>query len=338
MNLNWLKNLWPVDMKILMLSLDKNILNKDSIVARRMIEYGKENELFIIIPNREKESFDLSSTVHVRATGGNKLWQFCRLKKIGQKLIKENNIEEITTQDPFFIGLVGWRLKRKFKIKLEAQVHGDFFGGYYKNQWFKLCLAKFILKQADTVRVVGERVKQSLLNLGIAQNKIIVKSIQNDPELIKNFSSTINLRKQYSGYEKIFLVLGRLEPVKNIAWLIDLFNEVVKQKQNYLLLIAGSGAEKNKLINQVKEKKLEKNIKFKEWINDPYSYLKTADCVLFPSLSEGCGLVSMEAFMVGTPVIMTDVGVANYELKPDSKVKIVPVGDRNKFIEAILKI
>lgn len=321
-----------------MISLDKNILNKDSVVARRMIEYGKENELFIIIPSKKKEIFDFSPTVHIQSTVGNKLLQFFRLKKIGKKLIKEKNIEKITAQDPFFIGLVGWCLKRKFKIKLEVQVHGDFFGGYYKNQWFKLRLAKFILKHADIIRAVGERVKQNLLNLNIAKDKIIIRPIQNDLEFIKDFSSTIDLHGKYPAHERIFLFLGRLESVKNITWLIDIFNEVVRQKQNYLLLIVGSGIVKNKLINQVKEKKLEKNIKFEEWTNDPYGYLKTADCILFPSLSEGYGLVPTEASIVGTPVIMTDVGVANYELKPGSKVTIVPVGDKDKFVEAMLKI
>ncbi len=322
-----------------MISLDENILNKDSIVTRRMIEYGKEDELFIIIPSREGEVFDLSSTVHIQSTGGNKLQQFCRLKKIGKKLIKEKNIEEITTQDPFFTGLVGWCLKRKFKIKLEVQVHGDFFGGYYKNQWFKLCMAKFILRHADKIRVAGERIKQSLLSLSVAESKIIVRSIQNDPELIRHLSLVfeIDLRSKYPGYAKIFLILGRLDPVKNIPWLIEIFKKVIKQK-NYLLLIVGRGEEEQKIRSQVISNNLDDNIKLQNWTEDPYGYLKTADCVLFPSLSEGYGLVAMEAAAVGMPVIMTDVGVANYELKPGSKVTIVPVGDKDKFVEAMLKI
>ena len=251
---------------------------------------------------------------------------------------KEKNIEEITAQDPFFIGLVGWCLKRKFKIKLEVQVHGDFFGGYYKNQWFKLYLAKFILKRANIIRVVGERVKQSLLSLGVIENKIIIRPIQNNPELVKNYLSEINLHSKYPGYEKVFLFLGRLDPVKNISWLIDIFNEVVKQKQNYLLLIIGKGDEEIKIRSQIANNNLGSNIKLQNWTENPYGYLKTADCVLFPSLSEGYGLVPMEASIVGTPVIMTNVGVANYELKPGPKVKIVSVGDKDAFIKAMLEI
>jgi glycosyltransferase involved in cell wall biosynthesis len=75
-----------------------------------------------------------------------------------------------------------------------------------------------------------------------------------------------------------------------------------------------------------------------KWTDDPFSYVKTADCVLFPSLSEGYGMVAMEAHAAGTPIIMTDVGVANYELPAGPKVIITPLDDRDKFIQAILQL
>ena len=73
-----------------MISLDKKILEKDSRVAKRMIEYGKEDELFIVIPSKERKKFDLSDTVHVFSTGGNKIQQYFRLKKLGRKIIQKN--------------------------------------------------------------------------------------------------------------------------------------------------------------------------------------------------------------------------------------------------------
>ena len=242
----------------------------------------------------------------------------------------------ITTQDPFFTGLIGILLKRKFKIKLEVQMHGDFFGDYYQKQWIKLKIAKFVLKCADVIRVVGERVKQSLLNLGISENKIIVKSVPIDTELIKNYQPKIDLHQKYPGYEKIFLVLGRLDPVKNVSWLIGVFREVVNQQGGCLLLIVGSGKEESNLKLQVTSYKLQNNIKFETWTDDPISYIKTADCVLFSSLSEGYGLVPMEAFFAGTLVIMNDVGVANCELKSSEKVKIISVSDREAWIKSML--
>jgi glycosyltransferase involved in cell wall biosynthesis len=317
-----------------MISLDKKILEKDSRVARRMVEYGRDDELFILIPNRKKESFALSQAVHVIATGGNKIQQFFRLKEEGEKIMKKNNIEEITTQDPFFTGLAGCYLKKKLNAPLEVQMHGDFFGDYYKKHWFRQLLARRSIACADTVRVVGERVKKSLVERGISEEKIWVKPIAIDESRLME-ESNVNLHKKYAQYKKIFLVLSRLEPVKNIAWLVDLWKNL---SDDYLLLIVGRGTEEDNLRLQASDSKLKDNIKFEPWTEDPYGYIKTADCVLFPSLSEGYGLVPMEASALGAPIVMNDVGVANYELKPSENVKIIPIENKQAWIDAILNI
>lgn len=324
-------------MKILMISLDQNILDRQSRVAERMRHYGLKDEIFIIIPAPKKVSLDLSPLVHVFAVGGNKLSHFFQIKILGQKIIKENGINLITSQDPFFTGLLGYLLKQKSRIMLEIQVHGDFFGSDYYSGWRQI-LGLWVVRRADRVRVAGERIKESLIKLDVREDKIIVQPVQVDKEKIKNYQPGFNLHEKYPNFEKIFLVLGRLEPVKNISWLIDVFGEAAKQKPNYLLLIVGDGLEKNKLIKKTRKKHLERNIKFEGWTIDPISYLKTADCLLFPSLSEGYGLAAMEAVVVGMPVIMSEVGVAGYELKQGPKVTIVPVGDKEKFMAAILEI
>ncbi len=344
-----------------MISLDKKILDPSSAVAARMVEHGKEEELFIIVPSKEAAQLDLSAQVHVAGSGGSKkISQLWKLYRLGYNLIKTNEPDSITTQDPFFSGLIGLFLKQKFKIPLEVQVHGDFYapsnyyrwgGWFHRERWW---LGLMVLSYADTVRVMSERVRASLVNgLRLNESKIFVRPIAVDSALIKNYEPKINLHNCYPGFKKIFLCLGRLDPVKNIPWLIRLFVEIIKWQPEYLLLVVGSGPDKDKITALIKELHLEKNIKLEDWTNDPLSYIKTADGALFPSLSEGYGLVPMEAHYVGTPLIMNDVGVANYELKPNDKarprtvpsrdgtsawVKILPINDKEKWIEAILSI
>lgn len=329
--------------KILIISLDKNILDQKSRAAERMKQYGQRDEIFIIIPAEKELGFDLSSSVHVFSIGGNKLAQFFGLLILGRKIIKEQKIDLITAQDPFFIGLLGFWLKKKTSVPLEAQVHGDFYGSdYYRRSgfgnWFRYYLSRWVIRRADHLRVVSQRIKESLIRLGMLAEKIEVRPVVVNEEEIKNDQPKFDLYKKYPGCEKIFLVLGRLETVKNISWLIDVFSQVIEKSPACLLLIVGTGSEKDKLVRKVERLGLTKNIKFEDWTDDPYSYLKTADCLLFPSLSEGYGLVVMEAMAAGTPVIMSEVGVAGYELKLGPKVTIVPVGDKEKFMAAILKI
>lgn len=326
-----------------MLSLDKKILEPESLTAERMIKNAGENSLFILIPDEKKREVLLNGKVRALSTGGSKFYQFFRLILLGKEKIKKYQIEMVTAQDPFFIGLVGWIIKFLTGAKLEIQLHGDFYSNnYYKKNscedWFKFYLSKFIIKRADVVRTVGERVRKSLLKMGLAENKIIVRPVAIDYERIKKQESRSNLHEKYPAYSKIFLFLGRFEPVKNIPWLIDVFARVIEKKNDCLLLLVGGGREEEKIKQKIKDLSLERNMIVEGWTNDPVGYLKTADCLLFPSLSEGYGLVAMEAVAVGCPVIMNDVGVANFELESGPKVKIVPVGDKEKFVQAILSL
>ena len=52
---------------------------------------------------------------------------------------------------------------------------------------------------------------------------------------------------------------------------------------------------------------------------------------------QGYGMVPMEANMAGKKVIMSDVGVANYELKPSENVIILPIDYKERFINEIKK-
>lgn len=327
-----------------MLSLDKKILDSKSIVAGRMRKYGIKDHLYIIIPNKQKEDITLDQNVYVQATGGNRFVQFFRLILLAIKYIKKVQIDFITTQDPFFLGLVGVFLKFLSKTQLEVQFHGDFFGSdYYRKSGLKnliqYYLAKFIvIKKADKIRVVGQRVEKSLVDMGIAKEKIEVRPILIDTERIKKYMPKFDLHDKYPGFSKIFLYLGRLEPVKNVGFLVDVFEEVLKKNKDFLLLIVGSGSLENNLKEKVRNLDLESNIKFEDWADDNISYFKTADCFLSPSLSEGYGLASMEAHIVGTKVIMNDVGVANYELPKSDNVIILPVDDVDAWIRAIKNI
>jgi len=317
-----------------MISLDKKIPDPASAVAKRMIEYGKENELFILIPASEKKEINLSDTVHIFSTGGNRIQQYFRLKKMGLELIRKYDIKSITTQDPFFLGKIGWWLKKKTGSTLEVQVHGDFFGSdYYQATIFwkiKIFLAKFVLRRADSVRTVGERVKQSLLKIGLEARKILVKPIMLNAE---STSAPVFTQERSN-----FVWAGRMEPEKNLLFLIDVFSQVVRHKPDVQLVLVGEGSEKASLQKKVKQLKLENNIKFVSWLPNPIGYIKNAQALLLPSLTESYGAVAMEANASGTSIIMNDVGVANYELKPSGMVTILPINDREAWINAILDI
>jgi glycosyltransferase involved in cell wall biosynthesis len=335
-------------MRELMISLDQNIFNPASQTAQRMVEYEKNNQLTILIPSAREVQQKLGNDIVVAGSGGaNKLSQFFRLLNLSSRLLAERNIQRITTQDPFFIGMIGVRLKKKNpSITFEVQLHGDFYSSdFFRKSGFMNLIryyisTSYVLKKADTIRVAGERIKKSLLAMGVPEDKITVRSVLTARDDLNRAQHRTrhDLHAIYPQFEKIFIFLGRLEPVKNLPWLIAVFKHVLEKRPSYGLLIVGNGSQKLRLRQQVDRLGLKNQIIFEDWTNDPLSYIKTADAVVFPSLSEGYGLVPMEAASLGVPLIMTDVGVAHYELKESAHVRIVPVGDSDAFLAALLAL
>jgi len=295
-------------MKILNLSLDSSVLDKNSALAKRMIEYG---DLFarydIIVPATENKKVELSSRVRAHGVkAGNKAMGLFKIYRLAQRLAKRNEFDAVTVQDQYFLGLAAWRLAREFGAGLEIQVHGfEKYGGLRK------AAAKFVLPRANSVRVVSERLKKRLTKeFGVAEDKITAAPIYSDFGFrISDFGSFNKKDKKNDG-KFIFLTVGRLAPVKNIGMQIEAMAEIVKQYPNVELWIAGDGPERKNYELRITNCELNNKIKLFGWQDNLNKFYAQADAFLLTSDSEGWGLAVIEAASCGLPIIMTDVGCA----------------------------
>lgn len=311
-------------MKVLMLSIDKKIFEQDSDVRVRMTEYGQLfDELHIVVytkrkPQTTNHKFQTNhkpqipnTNVFVYSTNTRfKPFYFREAYKISKKVIEERSVDIITSQDAF-TNKVAIKLKKKFvDIKLQVQIHTDFLSQEFKKESFKnffryLGYVKGV-RSADCVRVVSENMKNKLIkHFGIEPSKISVLPIFIDIEKIKNTPITADLHKKYPQFEKIILMVSRLEKEKNIPLAIFAMEEVIKKYPKTGLVIVGDGSEKNNL-------RLNENIVLDGWQNSEtiYSYYKTADLFLTTSDYEGYGITIVEALASGLSVLATDVGIA----------------------------
>lgn len=106
-----------------------------------------------------------------------------------------------------------------------------------------------------------------------------------------------------------FLFCGKLTKTKGILYLIEAFKKLRKNYDNIRLVLIGDGAP-----STVKELKNsaggEKDIEFLG-IKSPDEmkhYYASCDVFVLPSLSEGFGIVNLEAMACGKPVMSTKVG------------------------------
>lgn len=124
-------------------------------------------------------------------------------------------------------------------------------------------------------------------------------------------------RKELGVTQKVVVgFVGRLTFQKNIFYLLDIFNEYLKNNDNSVLLIVGDGEEKDKFLEKVKELHLTDKVMCLGARNDVPSLMMAMDCLLLPSRWEGLGMVLVEAQATGLKCY-TSLNTVPYE---DTKV------------------
>ena len=297
-------------MKILNLSLDKSILDKNSKTSTRVVEYGNLADRYIIVvPDKDYKEIRLSEKVFVYGSGGNnKIFQLINVYRTAKKLLKSEKFDVITVQDQYYLALVGRILAKKFKIGLELQIHG-----FEKYSGLRKIIADFAIPRASAIRCVSQRLKRQLVrDFVVKEEKITVAPIcSNLKSQISNLKS-----KKFKNDKFVFLTVGRLVAVKNISLQIRAMAKLVESEKSKVeskkieLWIVGDGPEKSNLKSKISKLKLENNVKLLGWQNDTDKFYSQADVFLLTSDYEGWGMVAVEAANYGLPIIMTDVGCA----------------------------
>ena len=341
-------------MKILMLSLDKTLLgaNGGGLPAQagdaqeRHRRYGEFVEkLDVIVFSRDGfKTNKISENVTAFPTNSfSKFNYIFDAYKIGKQLFRQNNYDLIDTQDPFFTGLVGYWLKKKFKKSLEIHFHGDFWGNTFQSEAgiFQLLLSKFIARYADGIRVVSQGIKEKLVKKGIAPEKIAVIPTPVDLEKFKAFEpeKVKQIKDDYFN-KKIILYAGRLVKVKNLPLLLKAVAMIRNSKHNIILLIIGEGGEKAKLKRKVRRLEIEDVVVFISFApqKDLVNYYHAADVFVLPSFSESLGKVLIEAGAAGCPVVSTETTGARDIVVEGRTGYLAPIGDENAMVEKILKV
>ena len=326
-------------MKILSLSLDKSILDKNSSLAKRTVEYGNLVEKYtVIVSSKENREINLSEKVKVFGIGAaNKILTLLKIFGLAKKLIKQEKLvlenhygfNLITVQDQYYFALIGWLLAKKCKIGLEIQIHG-----FEKYSGLRKLIAKFVIPKANTIRTVSQRLKKRLVDeFGVEEDRVTVV-----PVFVEVRSKKLEVRSNIDNNKFIFLTVGSLVPVKNIEMQVKALANIIKKYSNMELWIVGDGSEIGNLKFEIGNLGLEKNVKFLGWQSDVNEFYRKADAFLLTSHSEGWPLVIVEAASFSLPIIMTDMGSAGELIKNEENGLVIPLNDQWKLEESMIKL
>jgi glycosyltransferase involved in cell wall biosynthesis len=134
------------------------------------------------------------------------------------------------------------------------------------------------------------------------------------------------------------LYVGRLAPVKNLSFLIEAFRGALQTDRNLRLWLVGDGSERQTLEELAHQHGVASNITFWGEQLDPAPFFAAADAFIMSSTSEGLPISLLQAFSIGLPAIVTDVGGMAEAVRLTNAGLIVSKDNPAGMSEAILRL
>ncbi len=186
----------------------------------------------------------------------------------------------------------------------------------------------------DKIIAVSNSTRDFWIKKGLVHNKIIV--------INNGFSFDFSSTKKIVNSKIVFTSISRIIPYKGHLFLIELFNEILKERKDLIVQMVGDTLPYyknylNKLKSKVKGYKIEKNIIFLGHRNDIKSILdKSHFFIHAPITPDPLPTVIFEAIQSKTPVICTDNGGAREILNDFSSGLLIDYNNIKKSTQLIL--
>ncbi|KKS96081.1 MAG: glycosyl transferase family protein [Candidatus Gottesmanbacteria bacterium GW2011_GWA2_43_14] len=196
-------------------------------------------------------------------------------------------------------------------------------------EMISILLIKYL---ADKSLAVSNSTRNQLLKIGFSKNKVIAVECGVDFGLITQISK----KKSRKEFDAVFI--KRIQAVKGVFDLIDIWKLVLKKIPNVKLAIIGGSIDNSLLINEIRKEKLYNNISFFGPIIDfkkKIQILLSSKLFILPSYEENWAIVIGEAMACKIPVLAYGL----HELIDVWKNNFFPikVGNKGEFARTIIR-
>lgn len=209
-----------------------------------------------------------------------------------------------------------YTLKKYPQAKLFITEH---WSGYYPEDGnykgsFMIALTKKIIKKAQAVFVISEKLKLAMLSHQLNANYELVNNVV-DTEIFKPTNERVQ-----SDILKIIHVSSLVNREKNIDGIITIAEQLSKKNKPYHLTIVGENvAEIDAYKKVLTQKSLVERVTFVGYKPpvEVAAHMNQSDVFLLFSHFEGMPVVLLEALACGLPVITTPVGAVKQMINPN---------------------
>ena len=130
-------------------------------------------------------------------------------------------------------------------------------------------------------------------------------------------------------------MLSRLIPLKNVEAVIEATAQLIHNKVNVTLEIAGTGPSEPMLRKLVTRLGLDENVSFLGWRQDVMPLLASWDLLAMPSVDEGLPIAALQAMAAARPVVASRVGGLRELVADGVTGRLFPSGDVDALASCI---
>lgn len=163
----------------------------------------------------------------------------------------------------------------------------------------------------------------------IINNAIDIEKYKYSNIIRENIRNKLNIQDKF-----VIGNIGRLCNQKNQLFLVDVFYEIQKIKKNAILIIAGKGDLKEKIVKKINHYGIIDKVIILDSIDYANQLYSAMDLFLLPSLYEGFPVVSVEAQANGVPCIFSK-RITN-EIKINENICFLPICNPKIWSDFIL--
>jgi glycosyltransferase involved in cell wall biosynthesis/4-amino-4-deoxy-L-arabinose transferase-like glycosyltransferase len=326
-------------LRIIMLSYERGFLDPASESSRRLSAQTSNDVRItaVLLANAHANAKREEGNVRVVGFDGLALVRLFKSLRVAAKAVrrarKEGERPLISAQDPFIAGIAAFYISRFCDVPYEVQEHADFFSGEWRRErpvlnWIMAMDGKFILRRADSVRAVSERVRDHLVDrCKVPWERISVIPVAQDlPSTRPPVPPSSN--------PSTIVAPCRFVPQKGLDGLLGAFERLRSEQVPFRARLVGAGPLRGRIAEQIERLGLKDCVTIEPWASQEALW-RGADLFVLSSRYEGWGRTIVEAMAARVPIVTTEVGCVGSFFRPQIDGRVVPVNDAGALASEI---
>lgn len=181
----------------------------------------------------------------------------------------------------------------------------------------------------DAIFALTKSLKRKVVEEGQPRNRVF-----EIPNMIR--VPSLNIKSEQAHYPPVIGTMGRFVKKKGFDVFIRSIAKLQDAGVEVKALIGGRGEEESNLKELVISLNLQDKVKFTGWVDDKQAFFKSIDVFCLPSSHEPFGIILLEAFIHGKPVVTTN-SEGPSEIATDMLDSLVVMKDDHNAMASAIK-